>query len=163
MSTGNIIPKNRQEVSTVVKVDSAKYDRWKSIKDKMSRNGKMMLFDDYRTSLGGADAGWGRKVFKKTMFDIGLLEPCDIEVGRRGTFCPTEKALEKYGKFFFYDEENDIWGLNNLLIEEFDEVVLPAIVTHSIEVRKQFKEAKKRREQARRIEKKVSKKDIGLF
>ncbi len=163
MNTKDIVAQNGTEVSTVVKADHLKKDRWKAIKDKASRQGKMMLFNDYRVSLGGTDAGWGTKVFKKVLFDIELVEPCDKDMGQKGTFCPTEKALNKYPQFFFYDEETDIWGLNNMMIPEFDEIILPVIVQHAIVVRKQFKEAAKRRAQARRLEKKVADKILSLF
>ncbi len=157
MSTGNIIPNKSREVSTVVRIDKGAEDRWIKIKEKQSRNGKMMLFDTYRISLGGSDAGWGTKVFKKSLVDIGFVEECSKEAGQKGTFCPTEEALERYPELFHYDSESDIWGLNNENISEFDEKILPYLVTMAVEVRQFFKEAKKRREQARRLEKKKGK------
>lgn len=159
----NIIPKEAQEVSTVVKVDRASLTRWTRIKAKISRDGKMMLFEDYRVSLGGADAGWGTKVFKKSLSDIGFVEECDKEAGQKGTFCPTEKALEKYERLFYYDDVGDIWGLSDSHIEEFDELVLPVLVKKAIDVRHQFKEGAKRRAQARYIENKKTDTPNTLF
>ncbi len=157
MNTGNIIPKPNSEVSTVVKVDKVSEDRWAKVKEKASRDGAMMLFDTYRVSLGGADAGWGTKVFKKAIIDIGFVEECSKEAGQKGTFCPTANALDKYPALFHYDPETNIWGLNNSNIHIFDEDILPTLVTMAVDVRAFIKEAKKRRQQARYIENKQGK------
>ncbi len=163
MDTGNIIPKKRTEVSTTTRVDRGAEDRWNKIKQKASRNGTMMLFEAYRMSLGGADNDWGTKIFKQTMIDIGLVETCKGMAGRSGTFCPTTKALDKYGRFFVYDPDSNIWGLSNQNITEFDEVVMPVLVETAIEVRKKQKEARKRRAEARRMEQRKTKIATSLF
>ncbi len=157
MNDSNIIPKVNAEVSTVVKVDKISEDRWAKVKDKASRDGAMMLFDTYRLSLGGADAGWGTKVFKKALIDIGFVEKCIKEAGQTGTFCPTSQALNKYEELFHYDPETNMWGLNNNNIHIFDEDILPILVTMAVDIRAYFKEAQKRRQQALYLEKKQGK------
>ncbi len=137
--------------------ESGRLNPWNDFIITKSRNGKMMPFDVYRTSLGGADNGWGTHVFYKTMMDIGFIEKCEEKHKTESQYCPTEKAIEKYPEFFYYDRNKDIWGLNNNnLIGSvgFDEKILPTLASEAVKVREQWKEEKKRRASAKRYGKK---------
>ena len=155
-----------QRAGTVERTPEDKVrDIWDDIFRAKTRNGEMLLFDDYRISLGGADNGWGTKVFFKTMTDLGLLERCDKEKHRSvGTYCPSVQAMQKYPQYFYYDTKTNVWGFNHKEIASFDEVILPIITSKGLIVRNQLKEAARRRKLAREYEKRVLKNDeFNLF
>lgn len=138
-------------------LEHGRLDPWEENKRIRSREGQMMTFDDYRTSLGGGDNGWGTHVFYRTLIGIGLVEKCQEHHNTKSKYCPTEQAIERYPHFFYYDDEAKLWGLNNITItgeEGFDEIVLPFIASEAVKVRRQWKEEKRRRASAARFGKK---------
>ena len=118
---------------------------WERNADKRSRNGTMMLFDDFRMSLGGGDSEWGTKVFYKTCVDLGILRKC---AGKK-SYCPTDKVVAKYVNLFKFDEETIQWGIASGEIDRWNDEILPHIVTHAKKVREQVALAKKIKAKAR--------------
>ena len=118
--------------------------------DKKTSNGLMMMFEDYRLSLGGADAKWGTKVFYKSLIDLEVLEKSD------NRYCPTTKMMDKYGDLFYYDAEKRQWGVASDKLNDWNDIVLEPLVNRAKIVREQLEEAKKIRQRAMYIANKKS-------
>ncbi len=129
---------------------------WEKNVDKRSRGGTMMIFEDFRMSLGGADSHWGTKVFYKTCIDLGILKKCDGS----SSHCPTIKVIEKYPNLFFYDEPTMQWGIASGELDDWNDNILPHIVVHAQKVREQFAEVKKIKAKARYYENKNVTKEL---
>jgi hypothetical protein len=131
----SVIVRNNQAVEST-------RDMWEDFKNKKSRNGTFVAFDDYRQSLGGRGI-WGTKIFFRAMVEIRFLTLCDENTNSKGKYCPTQYAIEKYGDLFQYDADAEIWGLCGEHLEDFDLMILPHIMTVARKLDVIYKEEKK--------------------
>jgi hypothetical protein len=149
--------KTLQEVKKEIQLsDNDIKSVWERNVNVRSRDGKMMLFDDFRLSLGGADAKWGTKVFYKTCTDLGVLKKCENSTG----YCPTTKVIEKYPNLFHFDKETQQWGISTSELDNWNDSILPHIVKHAMDVREQFAQVKKIKNRARYYENKNVTKEL---
>ena len=136
-------------------------DVWDNNKKKRSRNGSLVLFDDFRMALDGKESKqWGKKVFNKTVIDLGVLEKCTEDHKVSSTYCPTTKAMDKYADMFAYDIDTKQWGIASEALDMWNEEILPHIVSHAKVVRKQLVEVAKIKARARYYENKNVTKEL---
>ena len=176
-NNNGIIPKDTTDVEAVKgsNIGALNIDGLYEVKKKKAtNNGEMILFDDFRIGLGGADNHWGRRVFFKSMMDIKLLEltkdkykmsgnldkDVDTFIAKQikqaeggledGTYCPTTKALDAYPEIFTYENIRNVWGLSRKGMVLFEEEILPVLARRAAKVREMIAEQKRLRAAALR-------------
>ncbi len=131
--------------STDVIVTSSKgllKDYWKRFKKKKNHNGKITHFDTYRQSLGGRGI-WGTKIFFRALIDLNFIMECDEDSGSKSKYCPTKYSMDKYESLFCYIEEDDMWGLSEKHLDEFDEKIFPSLIKVARRLEEAFTAEKK--------------------